>query len=73
MNEVIENILQVNGRINSFGPVTSLALEALRAESEECHWIVVVLSDIDIYVSDFVASVEENGVSEEVCHRGVVM
>lgn len=49
MNEIIETVTRVHGRINSFQSVIELAAEALGNEPE-CHGIIALLSDPDSYL-----------------------
>lgn len=58
MNEIIENVTEVRGRITTFGDVLELAAQSLVSEPE-CHRLIAVLSDQDILNSDLAARIRD--------------
>jgi hypothetical protein len=68
MNEIIENLEMVSGKVRSFDRALELSFEAL-SNGNECHGIVAVLSDQDSLISDLAASIERSNVDERVRGR----
>ena len=65
MNEIIENLNEVRGRVWNFDRSLELAIGALN-DSAECHGIVAVISDRDSIISDLADSIEKHNTGNRV-------